>query len=304
VSEVTAADDRFHAPGESDPMWSETAWFAFMLPERRLGGTIYPLFRPNLGTCSLAVYVWDDRAHEPWRVPYGRSLWHLPMPDGDLTDLRVGGLEYRCLEALRRYEVRYRDGDLLELDLCYEGLMSPHAVGIGGGRGHVDQPCRVTGTLRLHGEPLAVDCLDMRDRSWHVRDDARSTRASYSYAIASASDAFLAGGFWDGSTYRIVAGYLLRDGEKADLVSGTRRVIERHDGATDYPLRVRIEAEDRLGRRLEAEGATWSRLANPATPGMFAWMSLAEWDFGSDLTQGADQDVWSPDLLASLRSTS
>jgi hypothetical protein len=30
---------------------------------------------------------------------------------------------------------------------------------------------------------------------------------------------------------------------------------------------------------------------------MFAWMSLAEWSFGGVRAFGADQEVWSPDLL-------
>jgi hypothetical protein len=68
-----------------------------------------------------------------------------------------------------------------------------------------------------------------------------------------------------------------------------------------YPLRVAIEAFDRLGRRLEAEGRCTSRLASQATPGMFAWMSLTEWQADGGASTGEDQDVWSPDLLGVAR---
>jgi hypothetical protein len=296
MSNVTNVDDSFHPAVSDDPFWTETSWYAFAIPERRMAGTIYPLFRPNLGVCSVAVYLWDDRSESPWAVPYGRFLWHVPMPDSDLTDISVAGLSYSCEEPLKRYRVRYEDPPLLEMDLVYEGLIPPHGSGIADGRGHFDQPCKVTGLVNLHGEQLRVDCLEMRDRSWHVREDTRTVRASYSYGIASASDSFLAIGRCSGEECPIVAGYLMMEGEKADLVSGRRRVLERHSG---WPARVAVEVEDRLGRRMETEGQCLNRLANQATPGMFAWMSLTEWEFGSGGTYGEDQDIWSPDLLGS-----
>lgn len=288
--------DRFHPPAEDHPLWSETSWYAFCVPERRIAGSIYPLFRRNLGACSLGVHVWGDDAHEPWRVRYGRCQWHLPFPEGDLADCRVGGLHLSCEEPLARYRVRYEDGALLALDLEYTGLFPPHESGVGGGRGHLDQPCRVTGSLRLRGEEIAVDGFDMRDRSWHVRDDKRTTRAGYSYGIASAGEAFLAMSFGGDADASVVAGFLWRDGAKSELARGTRRVLERHR-VHGFPTRVALEAEDRSGRELRADGRCVSRLANQATPGMFAWMSLTEWETPRGAAVGEDQDVWSPDLL-------
>lgn len=288
----TTRDDRFHLAPTSDPSWSETSWFAFMAPERALAGTVYPLFRPNLGVCALGVAVWDAGAHEPWRVRYARRFWHLPMPTSDLDDLTLGELQLRCLEPLTRYRVTYSDGARIQLDLEYQALLPPHAPLLLPERGHFDQPCRVRGTLDLGSEAIAIDCLDMRDRSWSPRDDTRRTRASYSYGIRDAGECFLAGGFEVEGEERIVTGFLVRAGEKQDLVSGSRTVVERRDG---YPTRVRIEATDRVGRRLEREGRCLSRLAEQATPGMFAWMSLTEWQGADGSCYGEDQEVWSPD---------
>ena len=33
---LTPDDDDFHRPTTDDPMWSETTWFSFCVPERRL----------------------------------------------------------------------------------------------------------------------------------------------------------------------------------------------------------------------------------------------------------------------------
>lgn len=300
MSELTPRDDGFHAPVDDDPFWSETCWFSFNVPERRLAGTVYPLFRPNLGTCSVGVYVWDERAHEPWRVPYGRCLWHLPMPKGDLVDCEMGGLSIRCQEPLSRYRVHYRDGERIALDLDVQGLVPPAPVILAPERGHLDQPCRVTGTLVLAGEEIAIDGFDMRDRSWHVRDDTRATRASYSYGIRE-DEAFLAAGFHDGSTLRVIAGFLWQGGELARITGGERRVLERHP-QHGYPLHVALTAEDEQGRTIESEGRCGSRLANQATPGMFAWMSLTEWQLSGRALVGQDQDIGSPDRIPGVTS--
>jgi hypothetical protein len=300
VSELTPADDRFHPPTDAGEMWwSETAWFSFWVPERRLSGSLYPLFRPNLGVCSAGVYLWDDTTDDSWEVPYAKTFWHLPMPAGDLTDLELAnGLSYECREPLSRYRLRYADGDEVALDLTFEGLVAAHGVIVSPERGHLDQPGRVSGTLHLAGEEIAVDCLSMRDRSWGVRADVGSMRAGYSYATASASHGFHTMSAFAGDGDVVLAGYLLRDGELADLRGGTRRVVERHRGR---PVRVVVEAEDVLGRRVEAEGRCVNRFAFQASPNICAWMSLTSWAFDGLEAWGEDQDVWAPADLRSLR---
>ena len=88
-------------------------------------------------------------------------------------------------------------------------------------------------------------------------------------------------------------GFLVRDGVKHDLVAGTREVLERN--AAGFPERVRIEGVDGAGRELAVEGRCLSRLAEQATPGMFAWMSLTAWAGDAETCHGQDQEVWSPD---------
>jgi hypothetical protein len=293
-------DDRFHTAAANDPWWSETCWFSFAHPEERLSGCFYPLFRRNQGVCSLAVSVWDDGACEPWRALYHRADWHLPLPATNLDQLSLGALRYEVLEPLRRYRVVYQDGARFSAELEYEGLFPAHAAGMRDGHGHIDQPCRVRGEITLRGRRVAIDALDMRDRSWGVRRDDRSTRGAYSYGIASARESFLAMSFASpglggrGDIQPIVAGFLVRDGEKAPLVAGTR-ALER-SGESPWPARVAIEARDALGRELRANGAALNRFANQASPGLFAWMSLTRWDFAGE-SYGQDQDIWSPDRL-------
>jgi hypothetical protein len=299
-AQLSERDDRFHDVAVPDPMWTETTWWGFMVPERGIGGMIYTLFRPNLGVAALVTQVWDADHVEAWESPYARSLWHLRMPDGDLDDLTLGSLHLRRLEPLRAYQLTYEDGDNLALDLRYEAVMEPHAVAAKREFGHFDQLCRVTGELRLGGENIAVDACAVRDRSWYVRDDLRSMRSAYTYGAVDDGEHFLlytrpAGTEGDGDTGAVFGGYLVRDGEKADLTDGERRVVTRRRG---HPDEIEIVATDALGRRLEASGRITASLASQSTPGMFAWMSIADWTVGDRQGHGEDHDVWSPDTLA------
>jgi hypothetical protein len=270
-----------------------------MVPERGIGGMIYTLFRPNLGVATLVTHVWDADHVEPWASPYARSLWHLRMPESDLDDVDVGFLHLRRLEPLQKYHLTYEDGDALAFDLRYEADMAPHVVVAGRDAGHFDQLCHVTGELHVDGESMDVDCHSVRDRSWYVRDDLRSMRSGYTYGAVEGGDHFLVytrPADDEGDIGAVFGGYLIRDGEKAELKDGVRRVVNRR---RRHPDEIEIVATDALGRTLEATGVVLSSLASQSTPGMFAWMSIVDWTVGEQGGHGEDHDVWSPDTLAS-----
>ena len=295
---LTPSDDRFHEVADPDPMWTETTWWGFSVPEQSVGGMIYTLFRPNLGVAAVVVALWDGAEVEPWRVPYHRSQWHLPMPKGDLDDVAVGSLHIRCVEPLSAYELRYADSDALDIDLRVDAAMEPHVAMAEREAGHFDQLCRLTGVVRSKGESLAVDCLGVRDRSWYVRDDRKSMQAGYVYGAVDEAEHFLAFSrpAGDGSEDSpVIGGYLVRDGEKAVLTGGQRSVVGRRRGHPDV---VRVAATDEQGREVHAEGRVTASLASQSTPGMFAWMSIVDWTIDGRPGHGEDHDVWSPDRLA------
>ena len=300
MSNLSERDDHFHPAATEHRWWTETCWFSFDLPDGDLSLTVYPLFRPNLGICSLGVYLWDATAHEPWAVRYGRSYWHLPMPRTELVNLDLQGLRYERLEPLRRYRVTYEDADTFALELECTGLRPPHEAGIANGVGHFDQPCHVVGEVRLGSRVLTVDALGMRDRTWSERTEERRGRGSaYSYGHVSGDEQFLMMTTLDGNQGRFSSGtftgYLVQGGVHAPLTDCARRVVERIDG---YPVRLELEAVDALGRRLEVTGMTRNRLANQASPAQFAWMSMTEWSAGDGtVLYGEDQEIWSPDRL-------
>ncbi|HEX7094468.1 MAG TPA: hypothetical protein VF183_01205 [Acidimicrobiales bacterium] len=298
MTEQPHPDDELHPPTSDDPYWTETCWFTFTVPERRLSGQLYPFFRPNQRVVAGGAYFWDDTGNQLWNCLYAKNFWHLPMPEQPLSDITLpNGIRYRCVEPLHRYEVRYDDpdGDELHVDLTFTSVAKPHYLGTS----HIDQPGRYQGTIVLRGEEIAVDAYGFRDRSWGPRSQFGTTLMSsgaahggYSYATASERDGFhtITMDFGDGC--RSIHGYLLHDGEWAKLASATREVTERSPD-TGFPLRVRITGVDELGRELHAEGRCLNQLAFPINPNLFTVNCLTEWNFDGITAFGEDHDNWS-----------
>lgn len=292
-------DDRFHPPTSDDPFWTETCWFTFAVPERRLSGQLYPFFRKNQGVTSGACLLWDDTGSEIWNCLYHKNLWHLPIPkDQDLTDIHLAnGIHYKCLEPLSKYELHYLDPDReeVEIHLTYEGLCEPNRLA----GGHLDQPGRYRGTIRIDDDTIEVDAFGMRDRSWGVRGQIGATlhpaspnkNGGYTYATMSDQDAWhiITANF--GSGYIGIHGFLLRDGVWSKLAEGTREVLERKDFC---PSRVRITGKDELGRTLEAEGVPHNKIGVHLNPNLWTWNCLTDWQWNDGKRGwGEDHDNWS-----------
>jgi hypothetical protein len=300
-------DDEFHPADPADPFWTETCWFTFTVPERRLSGQFYPFFRPTQGVLSAGAFFWDDTGHTPADVLYARQFWHLPIPEQPLSDIRLpNGIAYRCIEPLRRYELSYRDPDTggeddligeaaVRADLTFTAIAPPNYLG----ESHLDQPGRYRGTITLAGEDIPVDSFGFRDRSWGSRSQfgpgIHGTPArcgGYSYAIASELDAFHVITMDFGSGSLAIHGYLLRGGEWSKVASGRRRVLER-DPVTSYPTSVALDLIDESGRRLHAEGRCLNGLGLFLNPNLYSVNSLTDWTFDGVGAYGEDHDNWS-----------
>lgn len=293
-------DDEFHAPLDDDPERTETCWFTFTVPEHRLSGQLYPFFRPNQRMMAGAAYFWNDEGDQPWNCLYAKNFWHLPMPDAPLSNLRcANGLRIRCLEPLRHYAIAYVDpdgNDEVDVDLEFEAIAAPHYLG----KGHLDQPGRYTGRIRLRGREYRVDSYGFRDRSWGLRSQfgrgivpKGPAGGGYTYGTASPRDAFHLITARRGDAWESYHGYLIRDGVWAALTGGRREVLAR-DAATGYPTRVRVTGVDALGRSLEAEGQCLNKLGVPLNPNMLSINCLTDWRFSGVQGYGEDHENWTP----------
>ncbi|MHB8463985.1 MAG: DUF7065 domain-containing protein [Acidimicrobiales bacterium] len=291
--ELEADDDGFHP--FSDHWWeTETAWFSFNVPDRALGGWFYNQILAVQGICNGGAWVWDDSSaaalyeqrHQGLALPEVRDLRDMTLPNGN---------SIKVLEPLMRYALRYDDPGRFQADVVFEATMPPHSHPVGvapfwKGR-HFDQPGRVRGHIVLDGERIDVDCISGRDRSWGPRPlgpDPRKPRdprrraaprpetgVGYVFANATEDDGFLAYTLphEDGSD-DVTAGYLLRDGVYAPLVTGHRNV--EFAPRTRFVCGIHLEATDELGRALVADGELVSHhgVSGPSGTGLFLW----RWD--------------------------
>jgi hypothetical protein len=292
----SARDDRFHFEELGTQWWAtETAWFSFHHPERRLGGWFYTMVRPNIGTVAGGAWVWDHTAHLPWEVPYSANYSALQLPAGaDLADCRLpNGVSIRVLEPCMRYALGYDDGERLQAKLVFEGVMPPlplTAVGSTFGNAHhFDQFGRVSGEIVLHGERIAIDCIGMRDRTWGVRPEDRPRQAAYVTGAAGAERGFLAVTQVRPEGETIAYGFLRSGGRSAGLAAG-QRVVER-DAEQGWITRITLTAQDSEGRSLRAVGEPVSRIIlNRHT--FIDINSLVRWEWDGGIAWGEDQDMW------------
>jgi hypothetical protein len=314
---LSAADDTLHRAGNDDLFWSETLTFYFSVPERKLTGMICPMFRRNQNICSAGVYLWDDTGKFNHEILYFQQYWHLPLPE-DLRKVELpGGLSFTCLESLNKWQVRYDDGAELQLDLIYEGLVeattAARSISMDGitdttGIGHLDQPCHVTGTIRLNGTASEVDVYEVRDQRWGPRSDLRTPTlpdspdqpvgGSYTYGL-SAGVSFVANTLGGMEQTAVRGGFLVKDGELATLVSGTR-TVEGEPGRP--PTRLVVEGTDERGRSFRAVGECVNGYLYQAWPGSgFAWMCGTSWALDGEPAWGEDQSKF-PHTGRQLRS--
>jgi hypothetical protein len=292
----TARDDRFHFGEMGDDWWAtETAWFSFHHPERRLGGWLYTMARPNIGTVAGGAWVWDDGAHLPWEVLYSANYSAQRLPrDQDLDDCRLpNGVSIKVLEAGQRYAIGYADAGRLVVDLEFAGVMPPEPLTAAGSTfgsaSHFDQFGRVTGTITLHGESIAIDCIGMRDRTWGRRPEDRPRRAAYVTGAADAGHGFLAVTAPKPEGEPVAYGFLRRDGRTVGLAAG-ERVVER-DPVEGWVTRISLTGRDMEGRAFNATGIPVSRIIiNRHT--FIDVNSLIRWDLDGALAWGEDQDMW------------
>ena len=291
-----AADDGFHFDDLGDDWWAtETSWFSFHHPERGLGGWLYTLARPNIGTVAGGLWVWDDRAVLPWEVLYCSNYTALHLPrDTDLTDTVLPtGVGIKVLEPTRRYALNYEDAGRVSLRLTFDAVMEPEPMtsvnSTFGKARHFDQFGRVTGTLEIHGEHVEIDCIAARDRTWGRRREDRPRKAAYVTGAGDERSGFLAVTHPEPHREGVAYGFLRRDGVNAPLVDGERRVAR--DPVEGWITEIELDLVDARGRTLRLVGRPASRtIINRHT--FIDVNSLVRWESSDGVAWGEDQDMW------------
>ncbi len=291
----------FFGAGRSDsPYWNESVWFSLSIPERHIHGMIQYYFRPNMGMLNGGPVLWDPSGHFQWNCLYYNWSHLQAMPEGaQKFDMQArNSLAVKVLEPLARYKIDY-DKEGFQLDLTWQAIGPVHQL-ITGDPGqqatasfHIEQPGRMQGMIRRHGEQFPVDCFSMRDTSWGARDYKSLAFGGYFWGIAADSSFHaLCMGSGDGWTReaKCIGGYIMQNGEMASLVSGMRTVL---DYGRYGPAKVLFEGTDALGRSMRATGTIDpGQVFTGYTDHTVVW-SLTEWDWDG-VTHWGDNQEFSP----------
>ena len=289
---VSAEDDGFHTPTSDDPTWIETMWFPFWLPELSASIHTRVWFRPNEGLQGGAVTAWKGEnrylAHDSWSE-------ELATPP-DLRDLEMAGrFHLQVVEPLDTYRVSHA-GEHLDVEFTFAGLMEPNPVAPeespGMFAGHLEQPGRVQGRVRLGDRWFDVDCASVRDRSWGPRTMRPGLRLGNAHGTSVDGSAFFTYVQPDPGAAgqdRVTSGYWQSEGQAARLIGGERRT--ELDG--DFPVAVEIDAHDALGRELRVRGECRNRQAVDAGNDLYAVLNLIRWELpDGTVAWGENHDIW------------
>ncbi len=181
---------KFHPPSSPDDTWCETNWFGFSIPEERMRGAAYALFRTNLGVCRSMMSVYSQPRRHVLAMDYLRDDCHMRIPDEDLDDIHLpNGLHIKMTKPMEEWIVQFDDGRGHRWDLLQTALMPAvsitelavpdsgagyaifqrHDSETGMTTGHIDQTMHVLGEVVVNGRTLQVDFPSNRDHSWSPR---------------------------------------------------------------------------------------------------------------------------------------
>lgn len=291
------ADDGLHPTGENFYQ-TETFWYSFVVPERRMGAWLYTSVRPNAGVTAGGLWIWDDTSPYPVEVPFYEYFAHLKPPRPPVPpaadELRFAtGMTVRVREPLTAYDLRYDDRDRVLAELSFDALEAPVPLRTGEPpyptAHHFDQTGRVRGTVTLDGTRIAVDCYAMRDRSWGPRHERGYRRVGYTWLAAADTTLLTYTAPTGAGDEHIYSGYLRRGTEVSRLVAGTRRV--ERDPVHGWVTSIDVEAVAENGARIAGHARSESRLllsiGNHVTV-----CSLLSWNVDGEQVTGEDQDVW------------
>jgi hypothetical protein len=314
-------------PGATwDPWTVHTYYLGFTIPEAAIGVVVYHRFLPHHPLCGGGVGIYRGTQNvRPLDVDHLDWWLTMPWPAREDSVLRMAnGVEIEVVRPGEELRVRYASRDrsvridvrLVALTpLTVRGSLMPALEGSTDAdlqRGGSEQFMHVTGELVLHGDTFAVDCVNVRDRSWRqVRPEGQGIVAipplcwtpvcfGPGYAFnAFSMEAPDAHPSWAG-VYDVAPGapthqgvpYVLADGELREVVRVRREVLEHHP-QTFQATRQVVEAVDEAGREHRFEGVAIASASLPMWPTIAFTDSVFRWeDAQGRVTHGSCQEAW------------
>jgi hypothetical protein len=311
---ILDSDAEFHAAPEGEPLWAETNYFGFEIPEAPLHIGLYSLFRPNLGVVNSAIFANSRKVTSGWAIDYWDHRAYLPLNGQRLTDFELAnGLKVVCREPNRVWDIHFHKDDALTVDVTFEALMQPFDIhdpdmdprakrtgddlsaGALWAGGHFDLTGHVTGEVTLRGKTYAVDWLSTMDHSWGVRGEYQPGTMTWLQAHFS-TELAVHGMFQFDPTIpadesldlALTHGYVMQDGVGVGLKEGTGRTERK--GL--YQTRTTLDLLDANDREWTLVGDSLTQFPAEYWPGSMSMMVMKKWQMNGATGYGTSTDFY------------
>lgn len=287
---------------------TETQYFGFSVPEAGIHCYTYMWHHPNLHVVTGGLWAW--RGIKRYMVQSELCDFVTYMNDSvlanDLHDYRLAnGFGVKILEPMRRFHLTYADAARNNsVDLIYESVAP--AVMFADGN-HFEQPMHATGELTLRGKRYAVDCFNVRDRSWgkaRPESNLPMPPASWMTGVFNTDFSFncnvfdqasgnpeLTGSFALPEANTLAGGWLFRNGNLGRIVRVRKRVVR--EPISLIPNEIEFDAVDEFDRRLEVRGTLVASCPWQAWGNFNASISLMRWECDGQIAYGDCQEpLW------------
>jgi hypothetical protein len=305
--QVDASADAFHGKPENDHYSvTETIWFEVLVPNSNLIAHFYIYMRPNLGICASGGWIWKGHAATPFQMDHFNYQAALPMPlfEGPTVKVPQVGLEVTVIEPLKKVKFSYRPPNYdTWAEITATAVMQP---AVRANNKHFNQFMHYQGEIVLNGEHIPVDCVSIRDRSWHeprLEDAMAAPKTSWMSGMTlDRGTAFNLVGHddpskgveWEG-VYPITPekalydGWFYKDGDLLKVVSMSK-TSERDPKNFMAPRLIVAEFTDEAGGRHEIRGRPTASGWMSNWPNIHVWLPLMDWEIDGQKGHGDAQE--------------
>lgn len=305
---ITEKDMYFHKPTSDDHYWAETNYFGFYIPEEAIHVNVYVLTRQNAGVVLSSITVTDGFSNTPHQVRYSNNQVHLPFPDTDFDDYKLGnGLAIKCTKPVMDYDIKFDDKRGVSIDVQFKALMEPYDihdpdqdplaasaddhVSATAYAGHWDQTGRVTGKFTIDGKTYDIDCVSSMDHSWGERKEDQFQ--NFCWLNANFENDVSIHCLWainpnDINDYTaIIHGYVREGNQVHGLTKGSGK-LRRNGNLHQY---MALQVEDKRGKVHKFNGTAFTSNPWQPWPFVYATQSFLRWDMNGVTGWGEVQDV-------------
>jgi hypothetical protein len=260
---VISAHDELRHPKTDNPLWRESMWYCFDMPDLEMGGAFYYSYMPNTDdpTASFSVYLTKGMQREPNKTFYSFAKT-MPIPDAEWNDLKLGDYaHYKCIEPLKKWHISIHDGSRLDAEIDAEFFAGGwHYIDntfetpkyLAGDRYH--RPWKMTGEMVLDGQKIDLNYTGDADHSWGPRVWEPLYKSKYTAGQCGTDFAFHAfsGVALDGGVFPY--GFVW-DGRKMSPISGLE--ITPHYGPDGIQESIVMNIVDNESRMTRVEGTSF-----------------------------------------------